>query len=489
MPPNPKTARRLQPLWIPLAILGGLLLLSLLAQLALAWRSYERIVPADQHVAHLEQLQRTLSGVETTLTQQLPDDSPLNRADQQTLQQALQDLLMQAGHLVDTTPATLTQAKQLLANPNASARDTLLDTLKLLRQVFKAESAAHQQLTRNMLEAARTELEIGIVVLLLLPLAVIALLALMRKRIFAPLNLMGELMEQLAERRYQRIPTELIDPMFQPLVSNYNQMAVRLSELEAEHLQYQQHLEQQVQNATRTLVGQQRNLASSERLAVLGEVMARIAHELRNPLAGIKMACRNLREDMGDALDADTYPERLSMISSEIGRMGKLLDSLLDQARHQPEAAQDVVLSKTVAELLALARYQMPAHIALQQQIPADLVCHLPDIRLRQVLLNLILNAQQAMGGQAGTIVLTARTEAGILHISVCDEGSGFPAAMLGTNVQAFHSQRDGGTGLGLSMVQRFVRNLGGSLVLSNREPHGACVTLKLNCPVAPSHA
>ncbi|WGZ93159.1 MAG: hypothetical protein QJT81_15220 [Candidatus Thiothrix putei] len=77
MPSPHQTARRLQPLWIPLAILGGLLLLSLLAQLALAWRSYERILPTDQHVAHLEQLQQTLSTVETSLTQQLPADRPL----------------------------------------------------------------------------------------------------------------------------------------------------------------------------------------------------------------------------------------------------------------------------------------------------------------------------------------------------------------------------------------------------------------------------
>lgn len=486
MPPKPNPARRLQPLWIPLAILGGLLLLSLLAQLALAWRSYERILPADQHMAHLEQLQQTLSGVETRLTRQLPDDSPLPPADRQALHQSLQGLLAQGGHLLDTTPASLQQAQALLASPNTPARATLLDTLGLLRKVFRAESAAHQQLTGNMLTAARTELEIGVLALLLLPLGVLTLLVLMRWRIFAPLNLMGELMEQLGERRYQRIPTDHIDPMFQPLAANYNQMVVRLSELETEHLQYEQHLEQQVQTATRTLIGQQRNLAASERLAVLGEVMARIAHELRNPLAGIKIACCNLHDDMAEQLEPDTYAERLGLISNEITRMGKLLDSLLDQARHQPETAQDVVVDKAVAELLTLARYQMPAHISLQQQIPPGITCHLPGIRLRQVLLNLILNAQQAMAEQPGTILLTADVQAGILHLSVCDQGPGFPANLLGSNVQAFHSQRDGGTGLGLSMVQRFVRNLGSTLELRNRDPHGACVTLKLNCLVVP---
>lgn len=488
MPSPHQTARRLQPLWIPLAILGGLLLLSLLAQLALAWRSYERILPADQHVAHLEQLQQTLSTVETSLTRQLPADRPLPPADQQTLHQALEALLTQAGHMVDTTPANLKQAQALLANPDTPARTTLLNTLTLLRQIFRSESVAHQQLTGKLLASARTELEIGVLVLLLLPLGVITLLVLMRRRIFSPLNLMGELMEQLGERRYQRIPPDHIDPLFQPLADNYNQMVVRLSELEAEHLQYQQRLEQQVQDATRTLIGQQRNLADSERLAVLGEVMARIAHELRNPLAGIKMACRNLHEDMTDQLEADSYPERLALISTEITRMSKLLDSLLDQARHQPETAQNVAVDKAVSELLALARYQMPAHICLQQQIPSGIVCHLPGIRLRQVLLNLILNAQQAMGEQPGTILLTADVQAGILHLSVCDQGPGFPSNMLGNSVQAFHSQRDGGTGLGLSMVQRFVRNLGGKLELHNREPHGACVTLQLNCPVVTPH-
>lgn len=68
---NP-TARNIQPLWIPVAVLGGLLLVSLVVQLTLAWLSYDRILPASRHVDHLDQLQQTLTQVETTLTTSYP---------------------------------------------------------------------------------------------------------------------------------------------------------------------------------------------------------------------------------------------------------------------------------------------------------------------------------------------------------------------------------------------------------------------------------
>lgn len=484
------TLYRLHPLWLPLVILALVLLLILLAQLLLAWRSYERMLPVDQHLLHLEQLQHVVGKVEGRLAQQLPDNTPLAPADRHTLEQALVALLQQGGHRVATTPVQLQQVQALLSQPTTPARTTLLSSLNVLREAFRNESAAHRQLSRDLLNTARTELEMGVVILLLLPLGIGGLLVLLRQRIFAPLNWMADLLEQIGARRYQQIPASHIDPLFQPLVTNYNQMVLRLAELEAEHAHYEQQLEQHIQAATRTLIGQQRNLADSERLAVLGEVHARVAHELRNPLAGIKMACRSLYEDMQEQADVASYPERLALISRELERMGKLLDSLLDQARHQPEVPQRVVLHTAIEELLALARYQMPAHIQLQAQIPAEMVCYLPSIRLRQVLLNLILNAQNAMGEQAGTILLTAQHQGDTgVALSVCDEGSGFPPSMLGKQIQTFHSQRSGGTGLGLAMVQRFVRNLGGHLELRNRAPRGACVTLYLTCLEELAHA
>jgi signal transduction histidine kinase len=140
-----------------------------------------------------------------------------------------------------------------------------------------------------------------------------------------------------------------------------------------------------------------------------------------------------------------------------------------------------VRLAGLVGDLLSLARYQAPPRVALQADILDDPVCVLPAAGLRQALLNLLLNAIQAVDGD-GQVTLAARRENGQLLLWVEDEGPGFPEEMLRAGVRPFATGRVGGTGLGLAMVRRFVRDHDGELELANREPHGARVTLRLPC-------
>jgi signal transduction histidine kinase len=143
---------------------------------------------------------------------------------------------------------------------------------------------------------------------------------------------------------------------------------------------------------------------------------------------------------------------------------------------------REVIPARAVSELVTLARYQIPPQIRIEQAIDDRLVCQLPDVLLRQALLNLLLNASEALGDSPGTITITAAVVDGVLRLEVCDDGPGFPAALFETGIRAFDTHRPGGTGLGLSMVQRFARACGGTLTLANRAPHGARVTLELPC-------
>lgn len=485
-----KLTRNLKPLWIPVTILGSLLLVSLIVQLTLAWLSYDRILPVDEHVRYLEQLQRNLTRMETALASHLGADenSPLPPDDWQNLHDSLQRLLNQRNYLADSTPGNVQQAQKVLDEQTTHPGDSLPAIQQILRTVFLDEATVHQTLTHNILHDAEFQLELGGIVLLVLPASAVILLILMRRRIFYPLQQMGYLMETLGRKEYQTIQPSQIDPMFQPLTENYNRMVLRLSELEAEHQQRNRWLEEQVEKATRTLIEQQFTLATTERLAALGEVMARIAHELRNPLAGIQMACTNIQHEMAENQGAEPYRGRMGLVVKETERIIQLLNKLLVQAQHEPEPLREVDLEATLRDLLALAHYQMPTHIQLVQQVPPGIVCRLPDSQLRQALLNLILNARQALDNQPGTITLSATHNVAQLTIRVCDDGPGFPADMLQEGIRAFRTHRSGGTGLGLSMVKRFVRNHDGKLELHNREPHGACVILKLNC-VASHHA
>jgi signal transduction histidine kinase len=251
-------------------------------------------------------------------------------------------------------------------------------------------------------------------------------------------------------------------------------MVLRLRELEEEKRLHAQSLEVEIRAAAQALLEQQRSLARAERLAAVGELAASIAHELRNPLAGIRMSCSNLRKE----IDNPNQAQRLDLIGDELKRLTRLLNDLLDQAKHTPQPATEVFLASVVRELLALTRYQIPAHLQLESKIPETLSYRLPEGNFRQALLNLVLNAAQAMGETPGTVRIEARENNNTLCLMVSDEGPGFSQEMLDGGIRPFVSGGQQGTGLGLTMVQRFAREAGGHVQLANKQPYGACVTL-----------
>jgi signal transduction histidine kinase len=130
-------------------------------------------------------------------------------------------------------------------------------------------------------------------------------------------------------------------------------------------------------------------------------------------------------------------------------------------------------------ELVALLRYQIPSVIRLSLVSPGPIVCQLPESRIRQCLLNLILNAAQAIGARPGDILIAIRHEnEQRVAITVTDDGPGFSDELLATGIRPFATGKQGGTGLGLAMVQRFTRELGGQLRLGTNPPRGGQVRM-----------
>ena len=138
------------------------------------------------------------------------------------------------------------------------------------------------------------------------------------------------------------------------------------------------------------------------------------------------------------------------------------------------------MLARMVRELLTLVRFQLPPDLRLEARIPDDLEVAVPRDGLRQALLNLILNSAEALGEHGGTIEISAAIDGPSLRVQVCDDGPGFSDTMLAGKIRPFFTTREHGMGLGLAMVNRFARDLGGELSLGNQEPHGACVTLNI---------
>jgi signal transduction histidine kinase len=170
----------------------------------------------------------------------------------------------------------------------------------------------------------------------------------------------------------------------------------------------------------------------------------------------------------------------MELISSELKRLARLLNEMLDQSRHSPEAATGFDLATLIRDLLALTRYQIAESITLKSDVPDALAVHLPESGIRQALLNLVLNAADALEGGSGFICIKARAENQGLSIDVFDNGPGFSRDMLDYGIRPFRTSRQRGTGLGLALVQRFIKDIGGTLKLGNQHPHGACVTVLL---------
>jgi two-component system NtrC family sensor kinase len=467
----------LRSLGLPVLVLGMLLLWVLGVQAMLSWRSQQRLEPVEHHMAQLTRLQKINVRLQQELVLALAENRG-NAAALKALRSDIDTLLELEAHLSRNTPQLLQAARQTLADPTLAPRDALVKALFYTSDALGQEDAAHERLIKSVQHTAAIEFQLSLIALLAFPLLALGLLYLLRQRILTPLQQLSGLMGLIARRDYSPAPTENVDPLLMPLTESYNHMAARLSLLEAERLQREQDLTAQVRQAARALLEQSRNLSQADRLAAVGESMARVAHELRNPLAGVKLACANLQADLTDS----EHKQRLGLIMGELDRAVAVLNALLDQARHRPEPLREVDLEKSVDRLLQLLRYQLPAAIRLREDIPAGLVCSLPEALFQQALLNLVLNAAQALGAGSGEINVVARNEDGRLILTVRDDGPGFSEGMLDQGVRLFASQRAGGTGLGLAMVQRFARALGGELKLANAEPHGAQVTLELPC-------
>ena len=464
-----------RPAMLSIIVSIGVLILILILLVTKSWSSYHRLQPIQNHAAELLLLQEIEDHLKEFLSEPLEGETRsidiravlLDEVDQARARN--NTLVSDTGQVLDEIERWLNSG----VNTGAVAPAAL--TVRLRRAIV-AETLVQENLLKTVVWNSKVELWLAIVLMIVIALLVVGGSGYLRKRIWIPLNKLATLMAQLAQPDYRVVPTDNVAPLLNPLFEHYNAMVTRLEELEHQHHLHRQSLEQEVRTATRSLMDHQRNLASAERLAAVGEVAAGLAHELRNPIAGVRMALNNLR----GTLNQREQFERVDLIINEMQRVARLLSELLGAARQQPEAPNVVYLADTVESVLALMRYQLPERITLQQRVPRMLCARLPAGRLRQVLLNLVINAAQGIGEQQGCIIIAVSLEEGRLCLEVADDGDGFPPELLQVGIRPFVTWRDNGTGLGLAMVRRFVSDLGGEVRLENRAPHGALVTLLL---------
>jgi signal transduction histidine kinase len=227
-------------------------------------------------------------------------------------------------------------------------------------------------------------------------------------------------------------------------------------------------------------------MSRAEHLATLGELATGLAHEIRNPLAGIAGVIEIVGRDL-----PSTSPARAVVkdVRLEITRISRTLTDLLETARPRKPEVRRSNLNTTVEHAVMLARQQVlskPIKIELQKQPDLPEVEH-DSGQVHQVLLSLLLNAVQAMDG-AGTVRVEIGSLDGYASVMVSDTGRGISPQNLPNIFRPFYTTRGDGTGLGLSLAQRIVEDHQGRIEVSSVVGRGSRFTVLLPFQVPTAH-
>ena len=223
-------------------------------------------------------------------------------------------------------------------------------------------------------------------------------------------------------------------------------------------------------------------LAEYEKYAALAQLALGAAHEINNPLLGI---LSHLELEMKQAADGEQRVEIQQCIDAT-RRFSTTIKSLISYARPGPLQLSKISLDRLITETLTFLRHQ-PAfrNVHLERHVAPELPPITADAnQISQVLVNLLLNAVQAMP-QGGTITLSAAvTMQNRVEVKVCDTGSGIPADILPHIFEPFFTTKRGkGTGLGLSISQSYIRHHGGEITAESTLDRGT--TIRFTLPIS----
>ena len=312
-----------------------------------------------------------------------------------------------------------------------------------------------------------------LVLLLVVATILVATGFLLARRVTRPLQAMENHMEAIASGQLTRLTPDSHDREFVSLTNAFNHV---LDELER----------------------RQHTLVRSEKLASLGTMLSGVAHELNNPLSNISSSAQILKEE------ADGAPafraQLVADIDAETLRARRIVRTLLDYSGDRTFQSSPVSLAELVEETLRFLKTKRPAGVEVKMEITPGLVVFGDRPRLQQVLLNLIVNAYDAMGSH-GELRIAARTvkvgEKGddfpaqngrcrigsqAVDITIADTGPGIPPEVLERIFDPFFTTKDigHGSGLGLFIAFEIIEEHDGCLIAANRPEGGAVFRIRL---------
>jgi PAS domain S-box-containing protein len=221
----------------------------------------------------------------------------------------------------------------------------------------------------------------------------------------------------------------------------------------------------------------EKRAADAEAISAMGTLALNLAHEIRNPLNAAKLQLMLLGRDVGKLPVAPeakvALDRRAGIVGDEIERLNRLLTEFLELARPRGIARAPVALAQLVDGVLSLERAAAESRgIRIEVDVPAELAMVGDVEKLKQVVLNLVVNAIEAMK-DGGRLALRGRSAGEVVELEIADSGPGIPPELLAQVFDPFFTTKEAGTGLGLSIVRKIVDQHGGDVRIDSERGKG----------------
>lgn len=232
----------------------------------------------------------------------------------------------------------------------------------------------------------------------------------------------------------------------------------------------------------RRIERKRRRTARARENELLERLAGGLAHELKNPLGALNLNVQLLEEelDAGGAL-SDASRARLTTIKRECRRLEQVLDDFLRYASHRELSLSEADVNALIGDLVTFIRPEFHRRgVALETDLSSGpLVCRADGNLVKQALLNVLLNALEAIQDK-GSVRVSTRAQDGEIAIAVSDTGAGIPAENLPLIFEAYFSTKKTGTGLGLAIAKRIIEDHGGRIAVESIQDRGTTVTVVL---------
>jgi len=231
----------------------------------------------------------------------------------------------------------------------------------------------------------------------------------------------------------------------------------------------------------------EQELEVSRRLAAIGRLTANVGHEVKNPINAMVVHLELLRGKLAAAgAGSEGAQKHVAILADEMRRLDRVVQTLADFSRPMELDLREHDMRRVLEQTLELAGAELREHgVTVHADLPAAAVgVRVDDEAMRQALLNLLLNAMQAMP-EGGEVRVAVRREQRLAVVEIADNGVGIPAALLPRIFDLYFTTKPKGSGIGLAMTYRIVQLHGGAMeVRSDADPasplHGTTFTLRI---------